>query len=307
MKEFRIAFIESVAATNVWYMVHFHGITQVARELNCTEKPIMTSFYPDVPNRDEPALAHSLSEQGYDLIVSGSGILSWLLENHQKYPKTQYIIVTAKFELKDNVGSLNIGIRAGYYAAGVVAASASKTGVIGFVSAFNVALLAGLYNAYRLGAQSVKPDIRILHVFANSWADPTVGALSVDGLVSAGADVIAACGDGTSTGATLHAREKSIFSIGYLADISKDLPDTVLASVLWDPNSSYRLIITAALARSLRGNNWELQMSEGSTKVVLNEPLLQKLLTAGQIKNVTYTIKSLESGRIYVPTIEVYP
>jgi len=307
VKAFRIAFIESVPATSVWYLAHYHGITQVAKELNSTEKPITTSFFPDVPIPDEPALAQSLSDQGYDLIVSGSGILSWLLENNQKYPKTQYIIVTAKFEPRDNVGSLNIGIRAGYYAAGVVSAYASKTKTIGFVSAFNVALLAGLYNAYRLGAQSVNPDIKTLHVFANAWADPTVGASSVDGLLSGGADVIAATGDGMATGATIHARDKDIYAIGYLADMSKDLPDNVLASVLWDPYSSYRLIITAALAGGLRGTNWELQMSEGSTKVILNEPLLQKLLTPDQIKNVQDTIKGLESGDIYVPAVEVYP
>ena len=307
VKTFRIAFIESVPATSVWYLAHYNGISLVAKELNSTEKPIQTFWFPDVPIPDEPALAQSLSEQGYDLIVSGSGILSWLLENNQKYPKTQYIIVTAKFEPRDNVGSLNIGIRGGYYAAGMVAALASKTGTIGFVSAFEVALLAGLYNAYRLGAQTANPDIAVLHVFANAWADPTVGATSTDGLVSGGADVVAACGDGMSTGATIHAREKGIYAIGYLADMSESLPDTVLASVLWDPYTSYRLIITAALAGGLRGTNWELQMSEGSTKVLLNEPLLQKVLTPDQINTVKDTIKGLESGDIYVPAIEVYP
>lgn len=76
------------------------------------------------------------------------------------------------------------------YLSGMLAASVSKSGVIGYVAAKpEVEVIRGV-NAFALGAQRVNPEIEVRLVWTNSWSDERLEDKAVRALKRGGADVI---------------------------------------------------------------------------------------------------------------------
>jgi basic membrane protein A len=88
----------------------------------------------------------------------------------------------------------------GGYLAGVLAASLSKSGVIGVVGGRqDVPPVVKLVNGYEVGAKSVNPDIRVLSVYNESFNDPTKGEGDAAQFMGDGADVIFGAGGKTGS------------------------------------------------------------------------------------------------------------
>ena len=83
----------------------------------------------------------------------------------------------------------------GGYLAGVMAASLSKSGVIGVVGGReDVPPVVRYVNAYKTGAESVNPDIRVLSTYNESFTDPNKGASDAQQFMGEGADVVFGAG-----------------------------------------------------------------------------------------------------------------
>jgi basic membrane lipoprotein Med (substrate-binding protein (PBP1-ABC) superfamily) len=252
-KIYKIAYVDMGPASSSWVVVNRLAMLAAAASLNATDYPIETSFYSDVKEANMQQLVESLAQNNYSLINIGGGFLD-LIKNTlgPKYPNTQFLLQTMIFTPTANVGAINLVIYPGYYAAGLAAGYASSTHKVGFITAFKAPILAGAYNAYALGAQAAYNDTEVLVVVANDWADSSKGAASTDSLIGLGCDVIAAFGDGMSTGAIIEAQTKGIYSIGYLFNSTSIAPNSVLLSVAWNPQSTYHDIIYAGLKGALQ-------------------------------------------------------
>ena len=89
----------------------------------------------------------------------------------------------------------------GGYLAGVMAASLSKSGVIGVVGGRqDVPPVVRFVNAYKIGAQSVNPDVRVLSTYNESFTDPNKGASDAQQFMGEGADVVFGAGGKTGSG-----------------------------------------------------------------------------------------------------------
>lgn len=308
VKVLQVAHIETVPTTSSWWIVTTKGIETAAAELNSTDYPIKLSGYSGVTEPNVPPLLDSLGDKGFDVVILPGAFRDYVLNTiGPKYPNTQWVLTSVSFKPTKNVGVLYISIFPGYYAAGLVAGFASKSHKIGFIDAYPVPIFAAMYNAYALGAKKAFADTTVSLLTTNEWSDPTKGAAAVDGLIATGVDVIAAVGDGMSVGAVTEAQTRGIYSIGYLFDNIPVAPNSVLASVAWNPASTYRAILRDALKGALEGRMWSLTMVEGSTDVVLNTALINKALSPDQVASVTQTIKTLQDGSFYVPSIETFP
>jgi basic membrane protein A len=101
------------------------------------------------------------------------------------------------------------------YLAGVMAASLSESGVIGVVGGReDVPPVVRLVNAYRTGAESVNPDIRVLEVYNESFTTPDKGASDAAQFIGEGADVIFGAGGQTGSGGVSAATEQGLWGIG---------------------------------------------------------------------------------------------
>ena len=94
----------------------------------------------------------------------------------------------------------------GSYLTGVIAATASQSGTIGFIGGMEIDLIKAFEAGYIEGAKSVNPDIKIESKYMGAagdntaWNVPEKAKTATDGMIANGADVIYAAAGGSGLG-----------------------------------------------------------------------------------------------------------
>ena len=139
----------------------------------------------------------------------------------------------------------------------------TKSNKIGYVAAqdsSNSEVTGGI-DAFSIGVQSVNPDARVYVVVTNSWYDPEKEEEASRTLLDMGCDVMAQHCD-TPYPMTL-AQEYGVYGIGYNSDMSKDVPDACLCSVVWNWSAYYTKAVTDVIRGTWDGENYYGGMKEG--------------------------------------------
>jgi len=116
------------------------------------------------------------------------------------------------------------------YLAGIVAASLSKSGIIGAVGGTNVPAVVAYNAGYVAGAKSVKPDIQTLYQEANpdpskGFNDPATGKAIAQQFIAQGADVLFQIAGLTGQGVLEAVCDAGIYGIGVDVDQAETLPN----------------------------------------------------------------------------------
>lgn len=176
-----------------------------------------TNFIETVSEADYATnIATSLSDNPSVIITNGFLIATDTLEAAEANPDTNFIGVDQfQEEFPPNYVGVQFREDQAGYMAGVLAATLSETGVIGVVGGReDVPPVVRLVNAYKTGAESVNPDVRVLSVFNESFTDPTKGASDAAQFIGEGADVIFGAGGETGSGGVTAAAEQGLWGIG---------------------------------------------------------------------------------------------
>ena len=167
------------------------------------EKDLPICLYdvePGNPTSIEPAM-RAFAEKDFDLII-GIGFAQGPIMQKvaEDYPNIKFAIVDGViFEddgktPKKNVASLVFREHEGSYLVGMIAASKSKTGILGFVGGMDIPLIHKFETGYEEGARSVNPNIRVLDSYVGvtdgAWNNPGKGKELALSQIEKGADVI---------------------------------------------------------------------------------------------------------------------
>lgn len=116
------------------------------------------------------------------------------------------------------------------YLAGILAASISKTGVIGSVAGTRVPAVVAYIAGYEAGAKSVNPDIQTLTQEVNpdpakGFNDPATGKAIAQQFIAQGADVLFQVAGLTGQGVLEAACDANVYGIGVDVDQVETLPN----------------------------------------------------------------------------------
>ena len=116
------------------------------------------------------------------------------------------------------------------YLAGILAASISKSGVIGSVAGTKVPAVVAYIAGYEAGAKSVNPDIKLLTQEVNpdpskGFNDPATGKAIAKQFIAQGADVLFQVAGLTGQGVLEAACDAKIYGIGVDVDQVETLPN----------------------------------------------------------------------------------
>ncbi|HEY0444315.1 MAG TPA: BMP family ABC transporter substrate-binding protein [Candidatus Limnocylindrales bacterium] len=135
------------------------------------------------------------------------------------------------------------------YLAGIVAATVTKTGVIGAVGGrSDVPPVLAYINGYRNGAASVKPGITVLVNYAEDFNAPDKGEAIANAMIGKKADVIFQVAGLTGAGALRAACAKKIWGIGVDVDQHGSLPDAAQC-IITSAEKHLQKAVSAALQR----------------------------------------------------------
>ena len=197
---------------------------------------IDTTFLENVnEGPDAERSIEQLVRNGAKLVYTTSfGFMDATAKVAKKYPNVMFEHATG-YKRDKNLATYSGRFYEGRYIQGQIAAKMSKTGTIGYIASFPIPEVIAGINATMLGAQSVRPDMKVKIIWVNSWYDPGKEAAAARALADQGADILTQHTD--SAAATQFANERGIFSFGQDSDQIKFGPKAQLTAIInnWTP------------------------------------------------------------------------
>lgn len=185
----------------------WEGVQRAEKDLNIC----LYDVEPGNPTSIEPAM-RAFAEKDFDLII-GIGFAQGPIMQKvaANYPNIKFAIVDGVIFEEDgktpmkNVASLVFREHEGSYLVGMIAASKSKTGVLGFVGGMDIPLIHKFETGYEEGARSVNPNIRVIDNYVGvtdaAWNNPGKGKELSLAQIEKGADVIFTAAGNSGLGA----------------------------------------------------------------------------------------------------------
>ncbi|MGE3466789.1 MAG: BMP family protein [Pyrinomonadaceae bacterium] len=185
----------------------WEGVQKAERDL-----PIcLYDVEPGNPTSIEPAM-RAFAEKNFDLIIGVGFAQGPIMQKVAlDYPNNKFAIVDGVIFEEDgktplkNVASLVFREHEGSYLVGMIAASKSRTGTIGFLGGMDIPLIHRFKTGYAEGARSVNPSIKVVDNFVGvtdgAWNNPGKGKELSLAQIEKGADVIFTAAGNSGLGA----------------------------------------------------------------------------------------------------------
>jgi basic membrane protein A and related proteins len=185
----------------------WEGVQRAEKDLDIELRDVE----PGNPTSIEPAM-RAFAERDFDLII-GIGFAQGPIMQKvaTDFPNIKFAIVDGViFEAdgktpKSNVASLVFREHEGSYLVGMIAASKSKSGVLGFIGGMDIPLIHKFETGYEEGARSINPNIKVLDNYVGvndaAWNNPGKGKELTLSQIDKGADVIFTAAGNSGLGA----------------------------------------------------------------------------------------------------------
>lgn len=273
---------------------------------------------PGNPTSIEPAM-RAFAEKNFDLIIGvgfAQGPIMQKVAND--FPEIKFAIVDGViFEAdgktpKKNVASLVFREHEGSYLVGMIAASKSKTGILGFVGGMDIPLIHKFETGYEEGAKAVNPNIRVLDNYVgvtdSAWNNPGKGKELALSQIEQGADVIFTAAGNSGLGAfdaveqygkDPQTNEAYKFVIGVDSNQNGVKPGFVLTSMVKRVDNSVYDVVKEVLSGKFEGGFHVFGLDKDGVAYSLDE-FNEKLIPKDVLAKVEEAKKKIGSGEIKV-------
>ena len=130
------------------------------------------------------------------------------------YPKIAYAFGSEFGPVAPNFAVFDNWIHEPAYLCGIIAGRLTKTNILGVVAAIPIAEVNRLVNAFKAGALSVNPKVKVKVAFIGGWFNPPKAKEAALAQIEAGADFIFA----ERFGVFEAAKEKKVLAFGNMSD-----------------------------------------------------------------------------------------
>ena len=183
----------------------------------------------------EQALRRFAEAGNNPIVMAGFSFGNSLGEVAADYPDTSFVIIDMVVDAP-NVRSVVFNEHEGSYLAGMMAAQASVSGIVGFVGGMDIPLIRRFGCGYAQGVKAVNPNATIIAnmtgITPAAWNDPVKGSELTKAQISQGADVVYAAAGATGLGVLQTAADEGILSIGVDKNQNYLHPGKVLTSMV---------------------------------------------------------------------------
>jgi len=205
----------------------------------------------------------SYARDGYDMVIGhGFQFAEPAVKIHSQFPKTWFVVNTAKVSGKPNLASFDNRWGDAGYVGGAVAAMVSKTAIIGHVGAIPVPVIQEYNDGFERGAKRINPKIKMLSAYVGSFTDIAKGKEITLSLIERGADVVSATGNENVVGTLEAAKEKGKLMIGTAFDSAAYAPDTVVTTALVNFDVNLEMAVSLLLTGKLEPKSYVLGFNE---------------------------------------------
>lgn len=247
--------------------------------------------------QSESALLH-FAREGYDVIIGhGFQFGDPAKKIHKQFPKTWFIVNTAKVSGAPNLASFDNRWGDAGYVAGAIAAMVTKTGTIGHIGGIPVPVIKEYNTGFERGAKRFKPDVKVLSAYVGSFSDIAKGKEITLSLIERGADVVSATGNESVVGTIQAAKEKGVMAIGTAFDSAQFAPDTIVTTAIIRFDVNIDQAIGLVVAGKLEPKNYLLGFNENGLDLAPYRKFEDKLSAENKAK-IKQLIADIKAGKV---------
>ena len=298
---FRIAAIFQTAIEEPWDGVIHQACLKAEKELG-----IKYEFAEKVSAADFEKVLREYAERGFDLIV-GDAFLAGEEPSRRvakDYPEIAFAFGSEFGPVTPNYSVFDNWIHEPAFLCGIIAGRLTKTNVLGVVAAIPIGEVNRLVNAFKAGALSVNPEIKVKIAYIGGWFDPPKAKEAALAQIEGGADLIYA----ERFGVFEACKEKRILAFGNMSDQNELAPEVVITGPVWDmyPTIEFAIEMVKKDAWvSMDLGEWSM-MAKGGARLAPFHGFEQKL-PAEVLQEVKDLQEKILNGTFRVPVIEEPP
>ena len=247
---------------------------------------------------DAAAAIRDYASKGFDLVIAhGSQYGSSLQEIAPDFPNTSFAWGTTVDTFgQPNIFAYEAASQEGGFVNGVMAASLSKSNIIGVVGPIETGDAKLYVDGFKAGVLSVKPDATVNVNYIGSFSDTALAAEAANTHIAAGADVLT----GTAqmvVGAIGKAKENNVLWFGTQSNQTSLAPSIVVASQVYHWEGILKEMIALIQGGTLGGKSFTANIANGGEVIELNPDSS----VAAEAKTLAEsTIKGIADGTIKI-------
>ncbi|HOW96202.1 MAG TPA: BMP family protein [Kiritimatiellia bacterium] len=297
-KAFRVAAVFQTAIEEPWDGVIHQACLKAKEELG-----VEYEFTEKVAAADYEKVLREYADRGFDLIV-GDAFLAGedpVRRVAKDYPEIAFAFGSEFGPAAPNLSVFDNWIHEPAYLCGVIAGKRTKTGTIGAVAALPIGEVNRLVNAFREGARSVRPDVKMKVSYIGSWFDPPKAKEAAIAQIEAGADLIFA----ERFGVYEACKEKGVLAFSNMYDQHGMAPETIITGPVWDMGPTIRHCIETVRKGAWVGmdlKDWSMMAQGGARLAPLHD--FEARLPADVLASVRDLEAKIVQGAFRVPVDE---
>ena len=297
---FKMAAVFQTAIEEPWDGAIHKACLELQQKLG---KDLVYEFTEKVEASDFERVLREYAERGFELIIGGAFFAGEdpVRRVAKEYPDIAFAF-GSEFQPQDpNLSVFDNWIHEPSYLCGVIAGRTTKTNKLGIVAAMPIAEVNRLVHAFKQGALSVNPKVKISIAYIGSWFDPPKTKEAAVAQIESGVDIIFA----ERFGVFEAAREKKILAFGNVVDQNELAPDVVLTGPVWNTLPTVEYCIDAVKKKEWKAQDlraYSMMANGGASLAPFHN--FEKKLPAELIKEVKDLEAKIRSGALVVPIIE---
>lgn len=263
-----VLYISDPSEGSGYSYTHDLGVQGMQSNLGLSDEQIVRKIVDDLDVSGTEKAINEFIEEGCNIIFTTSwGYMETTAKMAEEHPDIYFSHGTGYMSNGTNFNNYFGRIYQARYLSGIVAGMNTKSNKIGYVAAQDTSNseVTGGIDAFAIGVSSVNPDAKVYVVVTNSWYDPQKEEAASKKLLDMGCDVMAQHCD-TPYPMTL-AQKYGVYGIGYNSDMSKEVPDACLCSVVWNWSAYYTKAVNDVIQGTWSGENYYGGMAEGLVEV----------------------------------------
>lgn len=275
-----------------WNGGAYQGLLRIRDSLGATISHIQTK----TPAEFEEQF-RQYGAQGYDLVFGhGFEFQDAAKRVGPEFPKTVYVITSAT-ATGQNVAGIEFAFADASYLAGMLAATMSKTSVLGVIGGTELPPVKESFEAFTRGAKSIKPGITVLTSYLGNWDDVSAGREQALAQIGRNADVIFQNADAAGLGIFQAAREtRKALIIGSNSDQNAVAPEITIASVVIDLPHAFLTVAREVKDRTFKARVIRLGTQSDVVTLVVN-PAFRSRIPSTALQTVDSMRTQLRAGR----------
>jgi len=297
-KVFKVAVVMPSAKNDLAFSQSMiDALTRVQKEMGADKFEFVYSENMFVVD-DAAAAIRDYASKGYDLVIAhGSQYGSSLQEIAPDFPKTSFAWGTTVDTFgQPNIFAYEAASQEGGFVNGALAASMSKSNVIGVVGPIETGDAKLYVDGFKAGVLSVKPDAKVNVNYIGSFSDTALAAEAANTHISAGADVLT----GTAqmvVGAIGKAKDSNVLWFGTQSNQTSLAPSIVVASQVYHWEGIIKQMISLIQSGTLGGKSFKANLANGGEVIEFNPAFS---MTAEAKALADKTVKGITDGTVTI-------